>query len=335
MRRRSGSLVLAALALALFAATVLGTLIGTVPVAWSDAIAAMLGQPVDNQTRIIVVDLRLPRVLLGVFVGASLGVGGAAMQALLRNPLADPYIFGVSSGAAVGSAVAIAAGFAAFGAFSFPAAAFAGAILATLLVYQVAKSSGRLPAETMLLAGLAIGSLLAAVASFIIFLDARRHVNIVFWMLGSFNQASWAQVGAVGVIALFAVAAVIWRSRALNAMLFGDEGAATLGVEVERTKMVVLFLVALLTAGAVAFAGIIGFVGVIVPHAMRLVVGPDHRRLLPASALFGGLLLVLCDLIARSVIPPTELPVGILTAFLGAPFFVYLLRRARGVGSWG
>lgn len=342
--RRPRRFVLVALFVALVAAVVLGTLIGTVGLDWGAAVAAMVqavpglggvGAPADPMTRLIVVDVRLPRVLLAVFVGAALGVGGAAMQALLRNPLADPYIFGVSSGAAVGSAIAIAASFTALGAMSFPAAAFAGAILATLLVYEVARSSGRVPAETMLLAGLAIGSLLAAIASFIIFLDARRHVNIIFWMLGSFDQASWDRVGAVAAITIVAGAAVLWQSRQLNAMLFGDESAAHMGVEVERVKVLVLFLVALLTAGAVAFAGIIGFVGVIVPHAMRLIVGPDHRYLVPASALFGGVLLVTCDLIARSVMPPTQVPVGILTAFLGAPFFVYLLRRSRGSGTWG
>ena len=341
--RTSRRLVFVGLVAAVVAAVTLGILVGTVPVDWGQAVLAMLqalpglggvGGPVDPAVRLIVVDLRLPRVLLGLFVGAALGIGGAAMQALLRNPLADPYIFGVSSGAAVGSALAIAGGFALFGAMSFPAAAFVGAILATFLVYEVAKSSGRLPSETMLLAGLAIGSLLAAVASFIVFMDARRHVNIIFWMLGSFDQASWDRVGAVALITIVAGILVLLHSRQLNAMLFGDESAAHMGVEVERVKVVVLFLVALLTAGAVAFAGIIGFVGVIVPHAMRLLVGPDNRYLVPASALFGGALLVACDLIARSVIPPTQVPVGILTAFLGAPFFVYLLRRSRGLRSW-
>ncbi len=335
--------VLLLLGAALVVATLLGVLIGTVPVDWGQALLAVVqtlpglsgvGGPVDPQVRLIIVELRMPRVVLAMLVGAALGVGGAAMQALLRNPLADPYIFGVSSGAAVGSALAISGGFVLLGAMSYPAAAFVGALLATFLVYEVARSGGRLPAETMLLAGLAIGSLLAAVASFVIFLDARRHVNIIFWMLGSFDQASWDRVGAVAVLTAAGGAAVLWQSRHLNAMLFGDESAAHMGVEVERTKVVVLFLVALLTAGAVAFAGIIGFVGVIVPHAMRLLVGPDHRYLIPASALFGGALLVTCDLIARSVMPPTQVPVGILTAFLGAPFFVYLLRRSRRLKSW-
>lgn len=343
MRARRPTVLLGLFAL-LLAAILLGTLIGAVALDWGQAALAMLqavpglagvGGPVDPQVRLIVVDLRMPRVLLALFVGSALGIAGSAMQGLLRNPLADPYIFGVSSGAAVGSAAAIAGGFILLGPMSYPTAAFGGALLATFLVYQVARAGGTLPAETMLLAGLAIGSLLAAVASFIVFLDARQHVNIIFWMLGSFDQASWDRVGTVAALTIAGGAAVLWKSRELNALLFGDESAAHMGVEVDRAKTSLLFLVALLTAGAVAFAGIIGFVGVIVPHAMRLVVGPDHRFLIPASALFGGGLLIACDLIARSIIPPTQVPVGILTAFLGAPFFVYLLRRSRRLNSWG
>ncbi len=327
------------------ASVLLGVLIGSVRKDPGEVLRALVqavpglggvGEPVSEGTRVIIIDIRLARVMLAFFVGSALGIGGAAMQGLLRNPLADPYLFGVSSGAAVGSAAATALGFALFGSFSIPVAAFAGALGATYLVYQVARAGGeRLPAEVMVLAGLAIGSLLAALASFIVYLDAARQLRVIFWLLGSFDQASWAQVAPVAGITIAGGAAVLWQSRHLNAMLFGDETAANVGVEVERTRVLVLFLVALLTAGAVAFAGIIGFVGVIVPHAMRLVIGPDHRFLLPASALFGGGLLVTCDLIARSVIPPTQVPVGILTAFLGAPFFVYLLRRSRRLRSWG
>ncbi len=322
---------------------VLATLVGNIPLDWGQAVLAIVqsfpglsgvGGQVDPVVRTIVVDIRLPRVALALFVGAALGIGGAAMQGLLRNPLADPYIFGVSSGAAVGSAAATALGFLALGAMSYPAAAFVGALAATFLVYQVARVGGRLPVESMLLAGIAIGSLLAAVASFIVYLDARRHVNVIFWLLGSFHTAGWDQVAVVAPLTVLVGALLLLESRRLNALLLGDETALALGVSTDRTKAVVLFLVALLTAGAVAFAGIIGFVGVIVPHSMRLLVGPDHRYLIPASGLFGGWLLVTCDLIARSAIPMTEMPVGILTAFLGAPFFVYLLRRSRRLGTW-
>ena len=340
-RRR---LVLAGLAALLLASLVLATLVGNIPLDWGQAMLAIVqsfpglsgvGGPVEPLVRTITVDIRLPRVALALSVGAALGIGGAAMQGLLRNPLADPYIFGVSSGAAVGSAAAAAAGFAALGAMSYPAAAFVGALAATFLVYQVARVGGRLPVESMLLAGIAIGSLLAAVASFIVYLDARRHVNLIFWLLGSFHTASWEQVAVVAPLTFLVGGLLLLESRRLNALLFGDETALSLGVSTDRAKAVVLFFVALLTAGAVAFAGIIGFVGIIVPHTMRLLVGPDHRYLIPASGLFGGWLLVTCDLIARSAIPMSEMPVGILTAFLGAPFFVYLLRRSRRVGSWG
>lgn len=323
---------------------VLATLVGNVPLDWGQALLAIVqslpglggvGGQVDPVVRTIVVDIRLPRVALALCVGAALGIGGAAMQGLLHNPLADPYIFGVSSGAAVGSAAATALGFFALGAMSAPSAAFVGALGATFLVYQVARVGGRLPVESMLLAGIAIGSLLAAVASFIVYLDARRHVNVIFWLLGSFHTAAWQEVAVVAPLTVLIGVLLVFESRRLNALLFGDETALALGVSTDRTKAVVLFLVALLTAGAVAFAGIIGFVGVIVPHSMRLLVGPDHRYLIPASGLFGGWLLVTCDLIARSAIPMAEMPVGILTAFLGAPFFVYLLRRSRRLGSWG
>ena len=327
-RRR---LVLAGLAALLLASLVLATLVGNIPLDWGQAMLAIVqsfpglsgvGGPVEPLVRTITVDIRLPRVALALAVGAALGIGGAAMQGLLRNPLADPYVLGTSSGAALG-------------AMSYPAAAFVGALAATFLVYQVARVGGRLPVESMLLAGIAIGSLLAAVASFIVYLDARRHVNLIFWLLGSFHTASWEQVAVVAPLTLLVGGLLLLESRRLNALLFGDETALSLGVSTDRAKAVVLFFVALLTAGAVAFAGIIGFVGIIVPHTMRLLVGPDHRYLIPASGLFGGWLLVTCDLIARSAIPMSEMPVGILTAFLGAPFFVYLLRRSRRVGSWG
>lgn len=340
-RRRLHLLVLSGLLLLM---VFLGTLIGNFSLDWGQAALAMLqsvpglagvGGAVDPTVRTITVDIRMPRVMLALFVGAALGVAGAAMQGLLRNPLADPYIFGVSSGAAVGSAAAAAVGFALLGALSFPAASFVGALLATFLVYEVARSGTRLPVEGMLLAGIAIGSLLAAVASFIVYLDARRHVNVIFWLLGSFHTATWEQVAIVAPLTVAGSAATLVYGRRLNVLLFGDETAEHLGVEVDRTKARLLLLVALLTAGAVAFAGIIGFVGVIVPHSMRLVVGPDHRFLVPASGIFGGFLLITCDLVARSAIPMQEMPVGILTAFLGAPFFVFLLRRSRRLQSWG
>jgi iron complex transport system permease protein len=337
-------LVTAALAVLLFVAAFLGVFIGTVRVDAGQALLALVqslpglagvGGEVPASVRTIVVDLRLPRVTLAIFVGGALGIGGATMQGLLRNPLADPYLFGVSSGAAVGSAAVAVTGFAVLGAFTNPTFAFVGAMLATLLVYQVAQVGGRLPVEGVLLAGIAIGSLLAALASLIIFLDPVRRVHAIFWLLGGFQGAGWTEVAVVAPIAVAAGGATLLFARPLNAMAFGDETAEHLGVDTERTKGLLLFIVALLTAAAVSFAGIIGFVGVIVPHTMRLLVGPDHRFLLPASGLFGGSLLVVCDLVARASAPPLEVPVGILTAFLGAPFFVYLLRRNRRLQTWG
>ncbi len=333
--------VFPALAAILLLVVVAGVLIGNVPL----EVGAVLGVLVDAATgssasdgtavHTIVIDLRMPRVLLAVFVGAALGVAGAAMQGLLRNPLADPYLFGVSSGAAVGSAAVAVTGAFFLGVVTGPAAALVGAMLATAVVYQVAQVGGRLPVEGVLLAGVAVGSLFAAVASAIVFFDPVRRVNVIFWLLGSFQAAGWTQVLIVGPAVTAVSAALLFYSRALNAKLFGDEVAESLGIDPRRTTTAVLFLVALATAAAVAFAGIIGFVGIIVPHTVRLLIGPDHRYLLPGSALFGGILLAGCDLIARSSIADTEIPVGILTAFLGAPFFIYLLRRYRRLRTWG
>lgn len=337
-RRRVVFPGLAGLLLALIVA---GVLVGNVPLDAGAALGALFdaatGSSASQGTavRTIVVDLRLPRVLLAVFVGAALGVAGAAMQGLLRNPLADPYLFGVSSGAAVGSAAVAVTGAFFLGAMTGPAVALLGAMLATAVVYQVAQVGGRLPVEGVLLAGVAVGSLFAAVASAIVFFDPVRRVNVIFWLLGSFQAAGWTQVLVVAPTVAAVAVALMFYSRALNAKLFGDEVAEGLGVDPRRTTAAVLFLVALATAAAVAFAGIIGFVGIIVPHTVRLLIGPDHRFLLPGSALFGGILLAGCDLIARSSVPDTEIPVGILTAFLGAPFFIYLLRRYRRLRTWG
>jgi iron complex transport system permease protein len=337
-------LAFAALILLLISVLVLGVLLGNVPLDAGQVVLALLqaipglqgvGGPVDPTVSVIVMNIRLPRVLLGIMVGAALGVAGCAMQGLLKNPLADPYLFGVSAGAAVGSAAAAVTGFFILGALTGPAVAFLGALLATALVYQVSRVGGQLPVEGVLLAGVAVGSLLAAIASAIVFFDPIRRVNVIFWLLGSLQSATWTHVAIIAPLVIAGTFALLLFSRPLNAKLLGDEVASSLGVDPKRTTTLVLFLVALLTAAAVAFAGIIGFVGIIVPHTMRLLIGPDHRYLLPASAMFGGVLLAGCDVLARSSVSGIEIPVGILTAFLGAPFFVYLLRRYRRLKSWG
>lgn len=282
----------------------------------------------------IVWQIRVPRVLLSGLAGASLAAAGAAFQGLFRNPMADPYVLGASSGASVGAALAVifapALGFLGLG--TVPVAAFAGAALAVILVYAVARSGGRVAVLSLLLAGVAVGSFLSAVVSLLIFLSARDEKlwQIVFWLMGGFSGATWAKFWTALPYAGAAVGVMIILARDLNALALGEEDAHHLGVNVEATKKALLAAGSLATGVSVAVGGVIGFVGLVVPHAVRLAAGPDHRLLLPVSALAGAAFLVAADTLARTVLSPTELPVGIVTSFVGAPFFIYLLARRRG-----
>lgn len=279
----------------------------------------------------IILALRLPRVLLGAAVGASLATAGAAFQGLFRNPMADPYIIGVSSGAAFGASLAITfhPGVTLLGLGAVPLAAFAGAILTVFTVYSIARVGREVPIGNLLLSGVAVGALLSAMVSVVI-VFSRQHIDeIVYWLMGSLAGRGWTHLGAGLPYLVVGTAVLLFFSRDLNALLLGEEEAAHLGVPVERTKKIILAAASLLTAAAVATCGVVGFVGLIVPHITRLVVGPDHRTLLPVSALAGALLLVVADLAARTVVRPGELPVGVVTAVIGGPFFLYLLRRTR------
>jgi iron complex transport system permease protein len=254
---------------------------------------------------------------------------GTLYQALFRNPLADPYILGISSGAGLGATIALVlgagAGIAAY--IAVPAAAFAGAVATIALVVGVSMRRGRLETLSLLLAGVAISYTLAAVTSFVMVFSRQTMQQVVFWMMGGLQAASWGYLAVVAPMLLVGLAVPLLRARELNVMLLGDERASQLGVDVERFKLVVLGAASLLVAAAVAVSGLIGFVGLMTPHMARLVLGPDHRLLLPASVLSGGIVLVLADLVARVVLAPVELPVGIVTAVLGGPFFVWLLVR--------
>lgn len=279
----------------------------------------------------IIMSLRLPRVLLAMVVGASLGVAGGAFQGLFRNPMADPYVIGVSSGAALGAALAITIhpAVSLLGLGAVPLAAFAGALLTVLVVYSIARVGREVPVGNLLLSGVAVGAFLSAMVSMIIVFSRRHLDEIVYWLMGSLAGRGWSHLGAALPYLAVGGAVLLFLARDLNALMLGDEEAAHLGVPVERTKKLILAAASLLTAAAVATCGVVGFVGLIVPHIVRLVVGPDHRALLPVSALAGSLLLVLADLLARTVVRPTELPVGVVTALIGGPFFLYLLRRSR------
>jgi iron complex transport system permease protein len=278
---------------------------------------------VAGSAETIVRQLRLPRIALAAVVGFALATAGAVMQGFFRNPMADPSIIGVSAGAAVGAVATIALPLAL--PFGLQGAAFVGALLAAFAVYLIATENGRTPVATLLLAGVAVQALLGAVISYLLLQSGESLEQAVFWLMGTLHNSSWGEVEVTLPLAVLAFAALLAYARDLNVLLLGEEDARTLGIEVERTKRVLLGVSAIITAAAVAVAGVIGFVGLIVPHVMRLVVGPDHRLLLPTSALAGATFLVATDTVARA--GAAELPVGIVTAALGAPFFLYLLRR--------
>ncbi|MGP5394914.1 MULTISPECIES: FecCD family ABC transporter permease [Arthrobacter] len=280
-------------------------------------------------------NFRLPRTLLAGIAGASLALAGALLQTNVRNPLAEPYILGVSAGAGVGAVLAIVAGSTAVAGLSLNAAAFLGAAGATVLVYLLAKQGGVIAPSRLILAGVALGSLLAAITNFLtITTEAQNVYSVLFFLLGSVSAASYAQLVLPGMALAVVATYAMTRSRALNAMLAGDETAIALGVNITAMRRTLLLATALLTATTVAVCGGIGFVGLVVPHAVRMIVGSDHRRMLPLVILGGAFFLMLTDLLARTVAQPAEIPLGILTAAVGAPFFLWLMRTS-GAGAAG
>jgi iron complex transport system permease protein len=324
--------------LPLLAAAVLLTAVGigavTVPprevagIIWGALSGALSHPPIPAET--IILQVRLPRILLGFLIGASLSLAGTAFQGLLRNPLADPYTIGVSSGAAVGATLAILLFSGSATAFIVPLCGFVGALLALFIVYRLGSVGGRLPVVTVLLAGVVVSSFLSAVISLVMLFAGEQMRGIFFWLAGGLGQKGWPLLTLIAPYFAVGLAVLLYLARDLNLILLGEEDALSLGVEVERTKRWILVAASLITAGAVSVSGMIGFVGLIVPHAMRIIIGPDHRYLFPAALFGGGIFLVAADTFARTVISPAEIPVGIVTAFLGAPFFIYLLRRHRG-----
>lgn len=331
------------LGLLLLVAIWLSLALGPLSLALGDSLAAALrlvGVPIEasglEQAELILAQIRLPRTLLGCAAGAVLALCGVAMQGLFRNPLADPGLVGVSSGAALGAAVAIVGSTfipalsAGWEPYLLSVFAFVGGLSVTLLVYRLGRRDGQTHVGTMLLAGIALTALAGAVVGLFSYLaDDRTLRSLTFWNLGSLNGASYARLWP---LLLITIAVALWlprRAKALNALLLGESEARHLGFDVERIKRELVVCTALGVGAAVAAAGLIGFIGLVVPHLMRLLVGPDHRLLLPASALAGGSLLLLADVVARLVIAPAELPIGIVTALLGAPFFLYLLLRER------
>jgi iron complex transport system permease protein len=318
------------LLVALVAAVLLSLRFGAEPLGTERVFAALFGQG-DTMDRFIVVDLRLPRALLGVLVGGGLALAGAVFQALLRNPLAEPYILGISGGAAAGVVLVLALGLAGTASWFLPGAAFAGALLAIALVFGVAISADRrIDVRVLLLSGVVVGAFFSACIAFILALsDAPTVRSAVLWMMGSLAEAeaNWRALGVVAAYTLPASLLLIALARPLNLMAIGEETAGYLGIEVEDVKRLAYGVASLVAAAGVAFAGVIGFVGLIIPHALRLVLGSDHRVLLPMSFLAGATFLTLADLVARTALAPTEIPIGVITAFIGVPVFLVLLRR--------
>jgi iron complex transport system permease protein len=341
LKRSRRLLVLAVLGALLLLCLLIAVYIGSVSLSPLDIIKMTLNkiglfhftatwQPSDET---ILFMLRLPRVIAGALVGAALASAGVLFQGMLRNPMADPYIIGTSAGAAFGATIAmmlpVSVAFLGFG--LVPIAAFFGALGAVFLVYSIARVGGKTPIVSMLLAGFAVNAMLTAVVFFMATRGGRPELlqSVFSFLMGSISGADWTEIAIIAPLIIGGIVVARFLAFRLNALSLGEEGAAYLGINVEREKLLVLALGSLLTAAAVSISGLVGFVGLVVPHAVRLVLGPDHRLLLPAAALSGGAFLVLADLFARTVLAPSEIPIGILTAIIGAPFFIFLLRRTR------
>lgn len=318
-------------------ALMLGTAIGPVGIGPAEVMKVLLRHLLQLNVDVapvsdtIVWEIRLPRVLLAGLVGGTLAYSGAAYQGVFRNPLADPYLLGVAAGAGLAATIVIVGPVpATYGNFSLiTLAAFGGAVAAVALTYGLARMGGTTPTTTLILAGVAVSALAVSATSYLMLAHQRDTISVLSWLLGGFNNSGWNKMWFIVPYAVPAAAIIFLHGRLLNVMQLDEQQAQQLGVDVERTRLIVLVASSLATAAAVSVAGIIGFVGLIVPHAVRLLLGPDYRRLLPLAAILGASFLILADLAARTAISPGELPVGVITAFLGAPFFLYLLRRQR------
>ena len=330
--------ILGLLSLTALAVSLLCLHFGAQPIAYGEMLRVLMDAMTVDQaeadggsadiTRTILLQIRLPRVLLGFLVGCSLASVGVVLQALLRNPLADPYVLGVSSGAALGAAVGVlcGAGTTFLAEAALPACGFAGGIVALVIVYRMATNSERLPIHSLLLTGVILNAIFSALIMFITsILDPNRSYGMMAWLMGTLTSPTYS--GLVGVLVYLSISLILLfrQVRALNILALGEDAARSLGVDTERAKRSIFILTALVTGAVVSVSGMIGFIGMVVPHAVRLAIGADHRLLLPASALVGGTFLMGADTIARTLIAPTEVPVGIITALAGGPFFVYLL----------
>jgi iron complex transport system permease protein len=340
--RGRAALVTAGLLAALVGTALAAVAIGAYQIPVGDIVSSIAhraglgGHALERVPESVLWNVRLPRVVLALLVGASLGCAGALMQGVFGNPLAEPGVIGVSAGAAVGAVASIAFGLTYFGQWTVPLAAFVSGLGTVLVVYVLSRSGGRTEVVTLILTGVAVNAFAGALIGLCIFFsDNAQITEITFWQLGSLAQATWPKVLTVLPCALLGLLIAPYYSRQLDLLALGERPARHLGVDVERLRITLIVVVAMLTAAAVAMAGIITFVGLLVPHLLRMAVGPGHRFLVPGSALAGALVLLAADLTARTVAAPAELPLGVLTALIGSPFFFLLLRRTRRrQGGW-
>ncbi|MFH7323391.1 MULTISPECIES: FecCD family ABC transporter permease [Aeromicrobium] len=338
------TLVLAGFAVLLVVGTFVSASVGQLPVGPRDVAGAMLHgigidtswRPDDTIIEQTLLQIRFPRVAMSILVGATLAVAGAVMQAIFGNPLAEPGVVGVSAGAALGASIAIAFGITAFAGWGVAVLAFVGGFAATVLVYATARVGGRTEVVTLLLTGIAVNAFAGAGLALVMFAsDTGSREQIVFWQLGSMNGSRWSEVLIVAAVGLPACVVACLLARRYDLLSLGERTAAHLGLRVERLRIGSILLVALLTGVAVAFAGIISFVGLVVPHLVRMLLGPSHRTLLLASVIGGAALLVWADLLARTLVSGSDLPIGLLTSLIGGPFFFYLVRATRSkAGGW-
>ena len=343
LRSRTVALVLL-LAGLLVGGVLLSAMVGQFPITPTEVVGSLLRAigidtawaPDDPLVESTLWVIRFPRIVIGLAVGAALAVAGAVMQAIFGNPLAEPGVVGVSSGAALGAATAIVLGASAIGLGGIAVFAFLGGLLATLLVYAVSRAGGRTEVVTLLLTGIAVNAIASAGIAFVLFIaDSASREQIVFWQLGSLAGTLWDQVAIVVAVGIVGVALSLVLAKRFDLLALGERNARHLGVNVERLRLVSIVVVALLTGAAVAFTGIISFVGLVVPHLVRMIIGPAHRGLILASAVGGGALLVIADLLTRVLVPGAELPIGMLTSLVGGPFFFWLLyRQRRRSGGW-
>jgi iron complex transport system permease protein len=341
--RLSPAILLPALAILLVVAAVMSIGIGAVGIGVPQIAGILaqhagidLGIDFTRQQDAVLWQIRLPRVVMTGAIGGALAVSGATLQGIFRNPLADPSLIGVSSGAATGAVAAIVLGITPFGVRSLPIAAFAGGAAATMLVYTLSRQNGKTDAVTLLLTGIAVNAISGAFTGLMTFVaDDEELRTITFWSMGSTGSATWERVAAIAPFLVIGMLLLPRYAAPLNLFALGEREASHLGVDTERVRVVLVTITALLVGASVAVAGIVGFLGLVVPHLIRLISGPNHKTLLPASALGGAALLLFADLISRTIAVPAEIPLGVVTSFIGGPFFLFLLfRTRRNQGNW-